>query len=258
MSDQMPTGERGLRRWMLRAWMPRTGADWMKLVVPLGVVLIIVVLAIVLWRVLPREQFVERPPIATDIFEAALDQAIQNNDDEYELWYKSNFIIQCTLIVTALLATVLASTTTSQNADHVKKWSILLTALTAALATLQSTFHVRENLESFINSSADFTLLETEYLAARSPLINQPKFKRHHKDVDIEKLRELHLEFMPRYLDYLNNSRHAWANVGQQSLRPSGAEPSAAGGKRSAATSNDTPSASAARADNEQVRQNHK
>jgi hypothetical protein len=241
MSDgtggERPTG--GSRGW-LRGWIPRSGADWTKLVVPMGIVLIIVVSANALWRVLPYERDVEIPPIATDIFEVALDQAIQNNDDEYELWYKSNIIIQCTLIVTALLATVLASTTTAQNADRVKKWSILVTAITAALASLQSTFHVRENLDLFINSSADLTLLETEYLAARSPLINEAKFKRHHKNVDIEKLRELHLKFMPRYLDTLNNSRHAWANVGQQPLRMPSSETPAAG-KRSAATSNGVP-----------------
>jgi hypothetical protein len=61
---------------------------------------------------------------ATDFLERVLDKALEVNITDYSLWYKTNIVLQGTLIVTALLATILASFTTKENADVLKKFSV--------------------------------------------------------------------------------------------------------------------------------------
>lgn len=100
-----------------------------------------------------------------------------------------------------------------------KKWSVLLTAVTATLASIQSTFHIRENIETFIKTSTDLISLETDYLVERAPFDNELK-KSGGKNLDPElqkKLVELRQKFVPRYLNIETSVMRAWANAGQQS-----------------------------------------
>jgi hypothetical protein len=105
--------------------------------------LLIGIVGYVIWRWLPSSKFVGATS-ALDSLEEAFDTAITQNEIMFGVWYKANIVIQFTLIITALLATVLASLTTSENADTLKKFSVLLTAFTAALSSILSTFILKK------------------------------------------------------------------------------------------------------------------
>lgn len=209
--------ERGTSAWR-RGWKSLAGINWVNLVMPLTVVLLICLL-VGIWFGLPATKTAGEPSL--EGFEEALDMAIDKNKSDFNLWYKSNVVIQCTLIFSALLATVFASLTTRENAERVKKWSVLLTALTATLASAQSTFHIRENIETFIRSNGQLALLEMDYLLARAPL--DPDLRKYKKagtdpDPDLEKkLTEIRHKYMPKYIDIQESQMRAWANAGQPS-----------------------------------------
>jgi hypothetical protein len=116
---------------------------------------------------------------------------------------------------------VFASLTTKENAEHVKKWSVFLTAITAALASVQSTFHIRENIGTFIKATVDLNQLQADYLAERASFADELKSKDAFKPDTQKKLLELHRVYTLRYNVILNDRMHAWSNVGQQSLRSS-------------------------------------
>jgi hypothetical protein len=206
-------------------------ANWTKLVIP-ALIILTLCIGIGIWLILPSVLNIASPAIAIDTFETAILTSEERNGDQFAIWYKSNIIIQCTLILTALMATVFASVTTKDNAERVKKWSVLLTAITAALASIHSTFHVRENIETLIRTSVDLTLLEADYLAARAPFANELKSKDAADNAETQKkLTELHVKFMGRYAIILSNRMHAWANIGQQSSPPQEAPQAKADGK---------------------------
>ncbi len=219
MSDNLTDGkERRLCTW-LPTWKSLRETNWVNLIMPMGIFLLICLL-IGIWFALPTSKTVGEPSI--DGFEEALDQAIDKNKSDFHLWYRSNVVIQCTLIFSALLATVFASLTTKENAENVKKWSVLLTAMTATLASAQSTFHIRENIETFIRSNGQLALLEMDYLLERAPLDGDlRKFKKSggtDLDPDLEmKLTEVRHKYMPRYIEIQMGQMRAWSNAGQPS-----------------------------------------
>jgi hypothetical protein len=203
---------------LLRRWKSLADINWVNLVMPLTVLLLICLL-IGIWFGLPATKTAGEPSL--EGFEEALDMAIDKNKSDFNLWYRSNVVIQCTLIFSALLATVFASLTTRENAEKVKKWSVFLTALTATLASAQSTFHIRENIETFIRSNGQLALLEMDYLLERAPL--DPELRKYKKsgtdmDPDLErKLTEIRHKYMPKYIDIQEGQMRAWANAGQPS-----------------------------------------
>jgi hypothetical protein len=194
------------------AWL--TGGNWVKRAGLAAIVL--TVFLILLWIILPVVTVFQHAPAQPDIFARAIDEAQRKNSLHFELWYKINFLIQFALILTALAATVLASRTTKENAEHYKNWSVWLTAITAALAAGQSTFHIRENIQTFIKAAVDLNQLEADYLAARAPLMEEARSKEPNSDSQ-KKLLELQRVYVKRYNIILSDRMHAWANVGQQS-----------------------------------------
>ncbi|MGJ5176019.1 hypothetical protein ACQR16_19130 [Bradyrhizobium oligotrophicum] len=184
----------------------------------MSAIFILILFLIVAWLALPTPTLVSDG--SGDVFQIAIDQSLQRNAANFDLWYKSNMVIQCTLIFTTPLATVFASITTRDNAEEIKKWSVLLTSVTAALASVQSTFHVRENIETFIKSSADLVLLEADYFVDRAEYENAI-LNSEGKPLDPEiqkKLRGLHQKYMQKYMNIQTARMRAWANAGQQSL----------------------------------------
>jgi hypothetical protein len=218
MSSNLTDGNEHRPGPALRTWKSLRDTNWVNLIMPLAIFLFVCLLVGV-WFALPTSKTVGEPSI--DGFEEALDQAIDKNKSDFHLWYKSNVVIQCALIFSALLATVFASLTTRENAENVKKWSVLLTALTATLASAQSTFHIRENIETFIRSNGQLALLEMDYLLERAPLDSElRKFKKSGADLDPDlqmKLTEVRHKYMPRYIDIQTGQMRAWANAGQPS-----------------------------------------
>ncbi len=219
MSGNLTDGKGAKPRAWLPTWKSLRETNWVNLIMPMGIFLLICLL-IGIWFALPTSKTVGEPSI--DGFEEALDQAIDKNKSDFHLWYRSNVVIQCTLIFSALLATVFASLTTKENAENVKKWSVLLTAMTATLASAQSTFHIRENIETFIRSNGQLALLEMDYLLERAPLDGDlRKFKKSggiDMDPDLEmKLTEVRHKYMPKYIEIQMGQMRAWSNAGQPS-----------------------------------------
>jgi hypothetical protein len=226
MSDNLSDrSARGPSAW-LRRWKSFRDIEWINLMMPMTIFVLFCAL-VGIWYALPTSKMVSEPAI--DIFETALDEAIDKNKGDFHLWYKSNVVIQCTLIFTALLATVFASLTTKENTERVKKWSVVLTAITATLASVQSTFHVRENIETFIRTNSDLALLEMDYVFERAPLdndlrkYNELKTKSSEADLDPDlqkKLIELRHKFMPRWMAIQTDQMRAWTNAGSQPMAP--------------------------------------
>jgi hypothetical protein len=218
MSDNLSDGNEARPGPWYRRWKSWRDLNWADLIMPVTFVLLIC-LMVGIWYALPASKTVGEPSL--EGFEEALDMAIDKNKHDFNLWYRSNVVIQCTLIFSALLATVFASLTTRDNAERVKKWSVLLTALTATLASAESTFHIRENIETFIRSNGQLALLEMDYLLERAPL--DPDLRKYKKsgtdpDPDLEmKLTEIRHKYMPKYIDIQTGQMRAWANAGQPS-----------------------------------------
>src|SRR5262249_50430314 len=79
-----------------------------------------------------------------DVYEKVLDEAILTNFNDFSSWYKTNIAIQLMLISAALLATITTAITTPDNASWLKKYAVILTAVTTGLAAIHTTFHIRE------------------------------------------------------------------------------------------------------------------
>ena len=96
-------------------------------------------------------------------FERTIQGILSDNFHDFIRWYRANIIIQVLLVSSSLIATILASVTNQQNVMQIKMFSIVLTALTTALISVQSTFHVRDNIETFIKANTDLQLLQSDY-----------------------------------------------------------------------------------------------
>ena len=179
--------------------------------ISLGIALFLLV---VTWLVRDTAIYATPTAIPGDHYEELLYKAQRLNLDHFQLWYKLNIIIQCTLIVAALLAAIFASVTTRENAESLKKWSVLLTAVTAAVASFQATFHIRENLDSFIQATIDMNLVEADYLADRAKFVDELKDKAT-TETNIQLL-ELHRKYMGRLNNIVGSRMHALTNIGSQ------------------------------------------
>jgi hypothetical protein len=206
-----------LRGWMSAVRLAVSDETLYILRIAIGVA----IFSLVVWWLVRTTAVLENAsPIKGDYYETLLYKVQRINLDHFELWYKLNIIIQCTLIVAALLAAIFASITTRENAERLKKWSVFLTAVTAAMASFQATFHIRENLDTFIQATADLNQLEADYLADRA------KFAEELTDTaKIEnniKLLELHRSYIGRFNEVVGRRMHALTNVGQQASHNAG------------------------------------
>ena len=190
------------RRGCLLPWIQ---SNWTALTVA-GLFLIVLVLMII-WLMLPPDKliFPALPSDSKDSFESDLITNAQRGMGSFQVWYKANILLQLILIVTSLAAAVTAALTTSENANKLKNYSVILTAVTAALATAQQTFHIRENINSFITSTTKLELLVYDYVS-----------KRETPDYSANPLK-LQREIMDTYIDIEANRMRAWASIGEQS-----------------------------------------
>lgn len=152
------------------------GSRYITLWVILLLLIVLCLLAALAWRASPGGHV--NSSSALDLFELSLDQMIEKNLTDYKYWHRANIAMQSVLIVTAILATVFAALTTKQNAEQMKNFSIFLTAITPGLTVAFATFHVRENVESFIKTNGALLQLEYDYLKAREAVIDKVKSDR--------------------------------------------------------------------------------
>jgi hypothetical protein len=175
-----------------------------------GVLLLIVLATVLISLVLPSDELMVPQP-AQDSFEASLGSAVRRSMGSFLWWYRSNVVLQFALIATSLLATVTAALTTSENANILKKYSVVFTALTAALATAQQTFHIKENIESFILSTTKLETLVYDYVSQRAQL------GRNGEPNDLLKIQK---NIMEKYVGIESDRMRAWASIGQQANQP--------------------------------------
>jgi hypothetical protein len=194
-----------------------SGRTKMQYAIAASLVVVVSGLTLV-WLLLPGLISGPRPG-NFDQFHLLIELAQERNADNFELWYKINIIMQCVLIMTAILATILAAVTTPENSARIRKWTILVTAITAALASAQSVFHIKENLEVFIRAVDDLNRIEYAYLVERAPYEEAMR-----KDPARVPPREL-LQIQQKYADQISrvtiSRMRAWASIGQQGASPS-------------------------------------
>lgn len=173
----------------------------------------------------------EIPAVSTppkDFWETVLDKQIETNSSDFALWYRLNIVLQGALILAALSATILAAVTTTDNVPRLKKYSIVVTAITSALTAILSTFHIRENIDAFIRISGDLQLLEWEYAKDRAllppPVANGATFRRtflRKKPSNNEaspELLNLQYELSKKFVPIQAARMRAYASIGAQSL----------------------------------------
>jgi hypothetical protein len=190
---------------------------------------LLLLLAGVLWF-LPSGELVQNTP---DDLETVMDKTLAYNLRDYNLFYRINILIQSALILAATFATVFAAITTKDNTEKVKKYSVFLTAVTAGLAAVLSTFHIRDNMDTLIGVTQDLQVLEIKYLAARAKVIEDIKKKDPNftlKKVENSaalprELLELQREWLPLYTDILRLRMRAWSNIGSQTMQANDALP---------------------------------
>jgi hypothetical protein len=175
-----------------------------------GVLLLIVLATVLISLVLPSDELMVPQP-AQDSFEASLGNAVRRSMGSFLWWYRSNVVLQFALIATSLLATVTAALTTSENANILKKYSVVFTALTAALATAQQTFHIKENIESFILSTTKLETLVYDYVSQRAQLGTNG---------EPNELLKIQKNIMEKYVGIESDRMRAWASIGQQANQP--------------------------------------
>ena len=180
-----------------------------------GVLFLIILVAIAISLVLPSDELMVPRP-AQDSFEASLGIAVRRSMGSFLWWYRSNIVLQFTLIAASLLATVTAALTTSENANLLKKYSIVFTAITAALATAQQTFHVRENINSFISSTTRLELLVYDYVLRRAQLSKEGRSE------GSPDLLELQKDITQKYSAIEADRMRAWASIGEQTVKEDG------------------------------------
>jgi hypothetical protein len=173
-----------------------------------GVLFLIIIVAIAISLVLPSDELMVPHP-AQDSFETSLGIAVRRSMGSFLWWYRSNIVLQFTLIAASLLATVTAALTTSENANLLK---------TAALATAQQTFHVRENINSFILSTTRLELLVYDYVLRRAQLSKEGKSE------GSPDLLELQKDITQKYSAIEADRMRAWASIGEQTVKGDGSD----------------------------------
>ena len=193
-------------------------AEWVqsnRVLTGLGVLFLIILVAIAISLVLPSDELMI-PGKAQDSFENSLGIAVRRSMGSFLWWYRSNIVLQFTLIAASLLATVTAALTTSDNANLLKKYSIVFTAVTATLATAQQTFHIRENINSFISSTSSLELLVYDYVLQRAKLSKEGRSEGSPEILELQK------QITQKYTDIEADRMRAWASIGEQTLKGDG------------------------------------
>jgi hypothetical protein len=151
-------------------------------------------------------------PPPTDDLEKILVSAIEENMLDFVRWYRANMVLQSLLIGTSILATILAAITNNLNANNMKVLSVLLTAITAALTTVQSTFHIRENIVTFIKADYELEMLEARYRKEKTNFVPNSRY------ASLEALRYAQTK---DWLATQSARMRAYSNIGQQPADPS-------------------------------------
>lgn len=174
---------------------------------------------------LPGDELMDRP--SPDSFEAALQTSARRSMGSFMWWYKTNVVLQITLILASLAAAVTAALTTKENVQTIKIWAVLFTAITAAVATAQQTFHVKENINSFIASTWKLELLAYDYASRRARLSEPPPADGvgdRNKVVSADLLK-IQTDIMQKYAEIEAERMRAWSNIGEQAIHGSPASP---------------------------------
>ena len=193
-------------------------AEWVqsnRVLTGLGVLFLIILVAIAISLVLPSDELMI-PGKAQDSFENSLGIAVRRSMGSFLWWYVGNIVLQFTLIAASLLATVAAALTTPDNANLLKKYSIVFTAVTATLATAQQTFHIRENINSFISSTSSLELLVYDYVLQRAQLSKEGRSEGSSEILELQK------QITQKYTAIEADRMRAWASVGEQTLKGDG------------------------------------
>jgi hypothetical protein len=204
-------------------------ADWIrsnwKVLSTISALLLIVLVPALIYLALPGDELMDLP--SSDDFGKALQTSARRSMGSFMWWYKTNIILQITLIAASLAATVAAALTTPQNVEVIKKYSVIFTGLTAAVATAQQTFHVKENINSFITSTWNFELLAYDYASQRAHLTETSV---NNEKSDKDKILEIQKDVMQKYVDIESNRMRTWASIGEQSGRaPVSSNPASSG-----------------------------
>ncbi|WP_237478565.1 hypothetical protein [Lichenibacterium dinghuense] len=135
------------------------------LAVGLGVVGLVAVAA---WIGAAPPHSVVSPP--SDLMEQALDNHIGASMRDFQVWNRINIAVQSATILLGLAATLLTASTTADNTQRLKTPTVTVTALTAALVGVQSTFHLRENIHTDVAAFTKLVALESNYIFQRDRL----------------------------------------------------------------------------------------
>jgi hypothetical protein len=91
------------------------GHPLISIIMAIAIIMVLYVLTMWLASPIPLH---ERAP--SDYFEKIMDDSIKANIKDFAIWYRGNIVLQLSLIVTSLLATILSAITTKDNADRTK------------------------------------------------------------------------------------------------------------------------------------------
>ncbi len=178
-----------------------------------------IIMAVIILVVLLAINWIFFTPIPTiseeakDYWERAIDKQIDKNIADFAMWYRFNIMLQAALILTSLFATIAAAVTTADNIGSIKKYSIVLTAITSALTAIISTFHIRENIETFIRINGDLQVLEWEYVRDRAPFM-----KSANANEVSPQLLAIQYELSKKFVTIQSARLRAYASIGAQSL----------------------------------------
>jgi hypothetical protein len=206
-----------------------------------AVILVAILIGVNVWVWVPEIKYIESA--AKDTFEQQVDGTIKLNLIDIFRWYRANIAIQGLLLLFSVTAAILAAVTTKDNANKMKLFSVVLTALMAALTAGQATFHIRENIEVFIKANTDLQLLETDYIIQREALARAGSEQREalasaasEKDKIADKLDYLRSGKKADFLKIQTARMRAYAVIGQPpSLTPPGGGDQAPAGVRAGA-----------------------
>ncbi len=155
--------------------------------------------------------------VSRDQVEIAFANAMKQNLNDFNMWYKSNIVIQSITILSGILSTIVASLATQEKAVIFRRSVIVLTAVTTALIAVQSTFHIKDNLDTFIKANSDLAVSEFDYSFKKdSALFNADK----------EKIAALSLQrdALTSLVRVVESRMRAYSTIGAQQARGASAD----------------------------------
>lgn len=161
-----------------------------------------------------------------DPFYDYLSAVMRKNASDVDLLVKLNFLVQSVLVVSALIATVLAALTTTATAAKYKIYSIIVTATTSAAASFLTSFHVRDNVNTFVLVEHELNVIEAKYLKERKPFEIEGTVRKNGKEErgivlrDDAALLDIHVRYVEQVSGFVKDRSLSWANVGIQGSAP--------------------------------------